>query len=316
MHKIRLIFIVIVILIIASANVCSVRNKEPVKGNPPEVSMANPPQTNEEPSRAEIVMNAVAAAYPNRIEQVEFRAGDWAVLLRGVWYFYAGGRILPENLRANAEDYSPSPFYNYQAELPEWRVPNAEESERYRTMSANRSRNPLRRSSYFFDDLWRAHDQNEAYDRVKTIRFLGHSVTIHNSIMENLSLIEETIIAAGKTDPQVQAYINNISSLEGWVWRNIADTRSRSYHSYGLAVDILPKSYGGKETYWLWASNRKVDWWNISYNERFHPPAVVIKAFEKYGFIWGGKWLYFDTMHFEYRPEILILSGMPPETRR
>jgi hypothetical protein len=35
-----------------------------------------------------------------------------------------------------------------------------------------------------------------------------------------------------------------------------------------------------------------------------------------YGFIWGGKWLFFDTMHFEYRPEILILSGMPPEIRR
>jgi hypothetical protein len=78
----------------------------------------------------------------------------------------------------------------------------------------------------------------------------------------------------------------------------------------------MPKSYGGKETYWLWASNRKADWWNISYNEGFHPPAAVIKAFEKYGFIWGGKWMYFDTMHFEYRPEILILSGMPPETRR
>jgi hypothetical protein len=83
-----------------------------------------------------------------------------------------------------------------------------------------------------------------------------------------------------------------------------------------LAVDIMPKSYGGKETYWLWASNRKADWWNISYNERYHPPAAVIKAFETYGFIWGGKWLYFDTMHFEYRPEILILSEMPPDTKR
>ena len=26
---------------------------------------------------------------------------------------------------------------------------------------------------------------------------------------------------------------------------------------------------------------------------------------EKYGFIWGGRWYHFDTMHFEYRPEIL-----------
>src|SRR5262245_1812136 len=27
--------------------------------------------------------------------------------------------------------------------------------------------------------------------------------------------------------------------------------------------------------------------------------------FEKYGFIWGGHWYHYDTMHFEYRPELL-----------
>ncbi|WP_228384801.1 M15 family metallopeptidase [Campylobacter pinnipediorum] len=27
--------------------------------------------------------------------------------------------------------------------------------------------------------------------------------------------------------------------------------------------------------------------------------------FEKNGFIWGGRWKHFDTMHFEYRPEFL-----------
>ena len=30
-----------------------------------------------------------------------------------------------------------------------------------------------------------------------------------------------------------------------------------------------------------------------------------LKTFEKYGFIWGGKWYHFDTMHFEYRPELI-----------
>jgi D-alanyl-D-alanine carboxypeptidase len=24
-----------------------------------------------------------------------------------------------------------------------------------------------------------------------------------------------------------------------------------------------------------------------------------------YGFIWGGKWYHYDTMHFEYRPELM-----------
>jgi len=33
--------------------------------------------------------------------------------------------------------------------------------------------------------------------------------------------------------------------------------------------------------------------------------AEVIQAFERHGFIWGGRWYHYDTMHFEYRPELL-----------
>ena len=24
--------------------------------------------------------------------------------------------------------------------------------------------------------------------------------------------------------------------------------------------------------------------------------------------MWGGEWMFFDTMHFEYRPEVLMLA--------
>jgi len=317
--------IAIVVFAVTSVNVFSLGSQENVPkadviSQANQTVQANQVQARTEPSRAEQVMRALASAYPQQIERVEFRAAaghsDWAVLMRGTWYFFSEGKLLPENLLAGAGNYTPQPFYNYQAELPPWKTPTAEEAARFRSMASSRNQNPPRRSSHFFDDLWRAHNQNESYERVKSIRFLGYPVTVHYLILENLSLVEEQIIASSRNDQQVRTWMNNISSLEGWVWRNIADTQSRSYHSYGLAIDILQKSYGGKETYWLWASNRKADWWNISYNERYHPPAAVIKAFERYGFIWGGKWLYFDTMHFEYRPEILILSGMPPETRR
>ena len=267
-------------------------------------------------NRAEQVMKALLAAYPKQIERVEIKNGDWALLLRGTWFYYAGGRILPENLLGDTAGITPQPFYNYLKELPQWKKPTAEEAARYREMANNRKQNPFRRSPHFYDALWRVTNRDEAYQRVKTIRFLGKSVNVHFLIMENLALVEEQIYAAAKTDPQVQAWINGINTLEGWTWRDIAQTQSRSFHAYGLAVDILPKSLGGKETYWLWVPKKKPEWWNISYNERYHPPAAVVKAFETYGFIWGGKWLFFDTMHFEYRPEILILSGMPPETHR
>ncbi len=34
-------------------------------------------------------------------------------------------------------------------------------------------------------------------------------------------------------------------------------------------------------------------------------PWPIVLVFEKNGFIWGGKWHHYDTMHFEYRPELL-----------
>jgi len=37
----------------------------------------------------------------------------------------------------------------------------------------------------------------------------------------------------------------------------------------------------------------------------------IIDIFERRGFIWGGKWSHYDTMHFEYRPELLTA---PPAT--
>jgi peptidoglycan LD-endopeptidase CwlK len=40
-------------------------------------------------------------------------------------------------------------------------------------------------------------------------------------------------------------------------------------------------------------------------------PWDIIHIFESHGFIWGGKWYHYDTMHFEYRPEQLIAGKAP-----
>ncbi|MDD9945395.1 MAG: M15 family metallopeptidase [Myxococcales bacterium] len=39
-------------------------------------------------------------------------------------------------------------------------------------------------------------------------------------------------------------------------------------------------------------------------------PADVVQAFERHGFIWGGRWYHYDTMHFEYRPELLARADV------
>ncbi|MDR3341691.1 MAG: M15 family metallopeptidase [Treponema sp.] len=265
----------------------------------------------EPPSRAELVMKALAVGYPDRVGPAVYRDGDWAVPIRGDFYYYAGGRLLPERLRNQEADYDPQPFYTYPAALPPWKPPGQEEAARFKTQAERRSRNPPKRSQHFFDALWRAHTKAEAYDRVKTIRFLGRNMLVHYAIMEELALVEERINAEAQTNTLVRQWMHNLDTITAWNWRGIADTQSRSFHAYGAAIDLLPKSQRGLQTYWLWTSQAYPEWWAVPYEKRLHPPEAVIKAFEDYGFVWGGKWLFFDTMHFEYRPEILILSGLP-----
>jgi hypothetical protein len=277
-------------------------------GSPPETETGIPRPVN----RGEQVMRTLAAVYPGRVGEARFVNGDWAVPVGGVFYYWAEGRLLPEELRDRMEDYDPQPFYSYPAELPPWKPPSGEDEERMRNAAGRRRLNPPKRSQHFYDALWRASSREESYDRVKSIRFLGRSVLIHYSIMEELALVEEKILTEAKTSAHIRQWINNIGSLSGWNWRSIADTRSRSFHAYGAALDLLPASAGGLETYWLWTSNHRSDWWAVPYAGRLHPPEEVIKAFEDQGFIWGGKWLFFDTMHFEYRPEILLLNNITP----
>ena len=255
-------------------------------------------------------MKALSQAYPDIIGPAQYINGDWAVAVRGVLYFYADAKLLPAQLLSQADQYASQPFYNYLEQMPEWKEPSAEESERMKNAAIRRTTVPLKRSSLFWDSVYRASSRDEAYERIKTLRFLGHNVMVHYSILEELALVEERILEAAKTDSQVQSWINGISTVSAWNWRNIAQTETRSYHAYAAAIDILPRQSGGLQTYWLWTSETNREWWTVPYEKRLHPPDAVIKAFESYGFIWGGKWSFYDTMHFEYRPELFILSGI------
>lgn len=273
------------------------------------------PQNARDGDRGEAVMKALARGYPDRVGPAEYRNGDWAVSIRGVYYYYAQGRLLPETLRNQADQYDPQPFYPYPANLPQWKTPGPEESARLKRQAEQRKLNPPKRSQHFYDALWRAGTRAESYDRVKTLRFLGKNTMIHYAILEELALVEERLNELAQSNTGVRQWIASVATVTGWNWRTIAETESRSFHAYGAAIDVQPKSTT-LETYWLWTSKSIPEWWTVPYSRRLHPPDPVIKAFEAYGFIWGGKWLNFDTMHFEYRPEILILNNMPPRGPR
>jgi D-alanyl-D-alanine carboxypeptidase len=77
--------------------------------------------------------------------------------------------------------------------------------------------------------------------------------------------------------------------------RAIADTGEPSPHGYGIAIDLNT----AVSDYWYWRPHEGA---NV-YRNRM--PEEIVAIFEKHGFIWGGKWYHFDTMHFEFRPELL-----------
>ena len=79
-------------------------------------------------------------------------------------------------------------------------------------------------------------------------------------------------------------------------WRKIAGTARLSVHSFALAVDTNLEHSG----YWRWTKKKDP---SLPYRNKI--PFEIVEVFEEHGFIWGGKWYHFDTMHFEYRPELL-----------
>ncbi|HRK24637.1 MAG TPA: M15 family metallopeptidase [Beijerinckiaceae bacterium] len=74
--------------------------------------------------------------------------------------------------------------------------------------------------------------------------------------------------------------------------RTVKDTGARSMHAWGAAIDLNTRY----SDYWLWSKGK-------GYRNRI--PFEIVAVFERHGFIWGGKWGHYDTMHFEYRPELL-----------
>jgi len=86
-----------------------------------------------------------------------------------------------------------------------------------------------------------------------------------------------------------------------FTWRRIKGTKRLSTHSFGIAIDVAV----ARSHYWRWDLHGPLR--RLRYRHRM-PPRIV-RIFESEGFIWGGRWHHYDTMHFEYRPELLACSA-------
>jgi len=81
--------------------------------------------------------------------------------------------------------------------------------------------------------------------------------------------------------------------------RTIANTSRLSVHAFAAAVDINDK----QADYWEFLKDR-----TGAFTWRNRVPGAIGEIFERHGFIWGAKWFHVDSMHFEYRPELIALA--------
>jgi hypothetical protein len=134
--------------------------------------------------------------------------------------------------------------------------------------------------------------KGEVEPRLTTVAWLAGTVrfTTANGAAEHLAAVVSDL----KKLPAAYAkYL--VPSAGTYNCRTIAGTDRRSMHAYGAAIDINTAF----ADYWGWVGGSG----HVPYRDRI--PFEIAAIFEHHGFIWGAKWYHFDTMHFEYRPELL-----------
>lgn len=221
-------------------------------------------------------------------------------------FYWANGSMLPESEIKNADKYWPI-LYGYQKELSDPANFTEEERERIKQFSSTENRqNGAGTPMFFFDALYDSSSRARLESHIKRISFLGNLTNVHERMIEPLGRVEKRIYALAESNEEVKSFLANLKSNDAYYWRIIAGTKRKSFHSLGIAVDVLPKKLGGKQIFWSWARDKYPNTWMlIPLKDRWMPPAAVIRIFEEEGFIWGGKWVIYDNMHFEYHPELI-----------
>ena len=116
--------------------------------------------------------------------------------------------------------------------------------------------------------------------------------------------VDQKLAAVARDLAELPAKFHPVFSITAgtFKWRVIAGTDRLSVHSFAAAIDLNLKY----ADYWIWSGGKPG---NVpKYRNKI--PKTVIDVFERHGFIWGGKWYHYDTMHFEYRPELIAIGRL------
>ncbi|MGO9399445.1 MAG: M15 family metallopeptidase [Xanthobacteraceae bacterium] len=138
--------------------------------------------------------------------------------------------------------------------------------------------------------------RSEVTPKLKTIEWLSAhnggrvSITTVNGVDKALAAVSREL------DQLPSDFMKFLIPTSGtYNCRAVAGSSVRSMHAYGAAIDLNVKY----ADYWRWSADPHAPTW------KNRIPIEIVRTFERHGFIWGGYWYHFDTMHFEYRPELL-----------
>jgi hypothetical protein len=150
----------------------------------------------------------------------------------------------------------------------------------------------------FFDKMYGNCNKGQVISHLTNITWLpkniGQPVTVTtvNNVHKKLASV------SAELDALPSRFDKYLDSNGTFNCRVIAGTDRKSNHSTGTAIDIASRY----SAYWRW--NKGPYHWKNSI------PMEIVSIFEKHGFIWGGKWYHYDTMHFEYRPELIMAARL------
>ncbi len=148
----------------------------------------------------------------------------------------------------------------------------------------------------FFLKMYGDCRKGEVGRRLKPVAWLRGrlSVTTVNHVDTRLAAIVKEL---GTLPPGMIKYL--VPSAGTYNCRVIRNTARLSVHAFAAAIDINDK----QADYWEFLKNR-----NGAFSWRNRVPGAIGEIFERHGFIWGAKWFHVDSMHFEYRPELIALA--------
>ncbi|XXF79002.1 M15 family metallopeptidase [Myxococcaceae bacterium GXIMD 01537] len=144
----------------------------------------------------------------------------------------------------------------------------------------------------------------ERRERVDVVDFpfFGRRLKVHRRALPAFERVRARLEALVAREPDLRRHLEGAGGT--FNWRPIAGTTRLSAHAFGVSLDLNT----ARADYWQWQRPPGPPRW------RNRVPLALVEAFEAEGFIWGGRWYHYDTMHFEWRPELFDANCRPTQS--